>query len=126
MKARNTFATIILGTLLLGGCATLQSNSSFKAGKTQANEDIPNGILAIEQAGFLMKFDEEYVRLLKQKYGIEVRRVAFCVVHEDVEEHMRGYNKVAEAEIARRFGKGCLLKAEQQAQALYEARPRAH
>jgi hypothetical protein len=126
MKARNTFATIILGTLLLGGCATMQSNSSFKAGKTQANEDIANGILAIEQAGFLMKFDEEYVQLLKQKYGVEVRRVAFCVVHEDVEEHMRGYNKVAEAEIERRFGKGCLLKAEQQAQALYEARPRAH
>ncbi len=108
------------------GCVTTPSNPAFEAGKAQAQADIANGVLAIEQAGFLMRFDEEYVRLLKQRYGIEVRRVAFCVVHEEVEEHMRGYNKAAGAEIERRFGQDCLSKAEHEAQALYEAKTRGH
>src|SRR5438874_789883 len=69
MKPRDTFVIAIFATLILAGCATAQSNSAFRAGKAQAKEDIANGVLAIEEAGFLMRFDEEYVRLVKQRYG---------------------------------------------------------
>jgi hypothetical protein len=125
MRLRDALATVIAATLFLDGCATTPNNPAFEAGKAQAQEDIAKGVLAIEQAGWPMRYDQEYVRLLKRKYGIEVRRVADCVVHEDVEGHMRGYNKVAEAEIERRFGMDCLSKAEHQAQTSYEAKTRA-
>ena|SRR5436190_3062561 len=126
MRLRDKLAAVITATLLLAGCATTPSNPAFEAGIAHAQADIANGVLAIEHAGWPMRYDQEYVRLMKQKYGIEVRRVADCVVHEDVEEHMRGYNKVAEAEIERRFGKDCLSQAEHQAQTSYEAKTRAH
>src|ERR1043166_771629 len=76
MRLRDALATVIAATLFLDGCATTPNNPAFEAGKAQAQEDIAKGVLAIEQAGWPMRYDQEYVRLLKRKYGIEVRRVA--------------------------------------------------
>jgi hypothetical protein len=125
MKRSIALVAVIAAILLLDGCVTAPTNPAFEAGKAQAQEDIANGILAIEHAGFPMRYDGEYVRLLKHRYGFELRRVAYCVVHEEVEEHMRGYNKIAHAEIGHRFGEGCLSKTMQEAEASYETNNRA-
>jgi hypothetical protein len=122
MNRRSILAGFLLVALFCAGCGTTQNRSAYKAGKADAKKDVANGVLAVEACGFPMKADGEYVRLLMRRHGIEVRRVGNCIISEEVDEHMRGYNKVAEATIERRFGKDCLSNAAVEAQALYEAK----
>ena len=125
MKIRCIFATSLFLAVLLG-CASTDGRRSYRAGKQDAKSDVSKGILAIEELGWPPPSEHEYTQLLDRQYSITVRRVGYCVVSEQTDEHARGYNKVAEAEIERRFGKKVLEKAVEQAQKSYEAKKELH
>jgi hypothetical protein len=129
MKAH--FLASLLTVLWITGCAfndqvkepdssMTYSRRAYHAGRAAAERDIKHGILAVESAGLRAEWSSEYVRLLKQRYGIEDRGVAGCIVDDKIIGHMRGYNEVSDAEITRRFGPNVFERTAKEARALYK------
>lgn len=78
---------------------------AYRAGEAQARKDIATGILVIEESGFGAGGGPEVQRILRERYHIEVKAVAGCIVDEGIVGHEAGYNGVSEPEIDRRFGR---------------------
>jgi len=76
---------------------------AYLRGRADARRDIRDGQLAIEVSGFgagATGIEQK----LKDRYGVETRAVAGCIVDDQILGHQWGYNVVAGAEIARRSG----------------------
>jgi hypothetical protein len=96
-------------TVGLTACGILQaetpaSGAAIALGEKEAKNDLGQGKLAVESYGKPVIFRETYQKLLKQRYGIEVRTVAGCAVDDQIAGHAEGYNKAMNAEIQKRFG----------------------
>jgi len=86
-------------------------------GRADARKDLQAGKLAVEVMGPPPPmWMDAYQRLAKERYGIEHRWVAGCMVGSRVMGHADGYNEIMEAEIERRFGKDALKKTADEAQ----------
>lgn len=96
------------------------SQADYEQGRADAQKDISHGVLAYEFAGLPAPTDDELIRLMKERYNIEMRRVAGDEVLIDRISHMIGYNEIALPEIQRRFGKDILQKVADEAKANYE------
>jgi len=97
-------AAVIFG--LPAGCtlSPLSATRFFSAyvrGRADARRDIDAGVIAVEVSGFGAGGFEKQ---LKDRYGIDTRVVAGCVVNETILGHERGYNAVSAVEIKRRVG----------------------
>jgi hypothetical protein len=112
-----------LWLLLMAGFAHGQkapagySQADYERGRTDAQNDVSRGVLVYEFAGLPAASDDEEIRLLKERYHIELRRVAGEEIRIDAISHMVGYNEISLPEIERRFGKGILEKVDQEAKA---------
>ena len=111
---------LICGTLLIGTVASRTnpgdlveaadgqrySRSAYEAGRRDAERDIHEGRLVIETyGGPWPAWLHECAKLLDQRYGIQFRDIAGCIVDSQIIGHERGYNEVSRAEIHRRFGR---------------------
>ena len=103
---------------------TPYSKTAYQAGRMAAETDLRAGRLVIEDYGFPRKGQPEYAEILKQRYQIELRRVAGDVVDRRAYGHAFGYNDVSEPEIKRRFGNDLLEKAQQEAAKHYDEQQR--
>jgi len=77
--------------------------AAYWHGRADAKKDVQNGHLAVEVyggPGFLVPLFHE----LKERYGVEARPVAACVVDDQILGHAAGYNRISAAEVKRRFG----------------------
>jgi hypothetical protein len=74
---------------------------AYVRGRADAHRDIRDGQLIIEVSGFGAG---SIAKPLKDRYGVETRVVAGCVVDDTILGHERGYNVVSAAEIKRRSG----------------------
>ena len=74
---------------------------AYVRGRADAHRDIRDGHLTIEVSGFGAGAVE---KPLKERFGVETRVVAGCVVDDAILGHERGYNVVSAAEIKRRAG----------------------
>ena len=77
--------------------------NAYRTGRADAEKDVAAGTLAIEEYGFGAGYGP-YVELLCERYQIEIRPVAACIVNERILGHAAGYNKVSEREIDQRVG----------------------
>jgi hypothetical protein len=100
MKRSTPYFSLALLCILATGCASL----SERSGRADARRDLANGVLAKERFGLPVVCINEYSELLRERYRIELRSVAGCVVDSRILGHARGYNGVMVAEIERRFG----------------------
>jgi len=81
------------------------SRSAYEAGRRDAQKDIRENHLVVEMfGGPLPPWNADWVKLLDERYHIEVREVSGDVVDYQVLGHARGYNEISKAEIQRRFG----------------------
>jgi hypothetical protein len=64
----------------------------------------------------------EYRTILSERYGIEMRTIAGCVVTSGVLRYAERFNAVMEPEIRRRYGDNVFDAAEEEAGARYSAR----
>ena len=78
--------------------------TAHRAGRAEAKKDIASGILAIEESGLGAGGGPD-VDILRERYNIEVRALAQCIVNETILGHQDGYNSVAGPEIDRRIGR---------------------
>lgn len=74
---------------------------AYVRGRADAHRDIRDGQIALEVSGLGAG---GIAKPLKDRYGIDTRVVAGCVVDDTILGHERGYNVVSAAEIRRRFG----------------------
>jgi hypothetical protein len=95
------------------------SQEDVEKGRSDAKSDLSRGILAYETASRPEPSDDEYVKLLAERYHIEVRRVLGWEIVTDnlstIIGHMAGYNEIAIPEIENRYGKGILQKVADEA-----------
>jgi hypothetical protein len=116
---------VVFVSLLTDGIVQAQNapagypQADYQRGRTDAQNDISRGVLVYEYAGLPAPTDEEETRILKERYHIELRRVAGDEVRIDAISHMVGYNEISLPEIQRRFGKDILQKVDEEAKANY-------
>jgi len=87
------------------------------AGIREANRDIRANHLAIKMYGLPSPSRPLFTRLLHERYGIELRTVAGCLVSDHELAGWNAYNSVMEAEITRRFGADAIQKTFTEAEA---------
>ena len=97
------------------------SRSAYERGRADARADIRAGRLVLEDYGFPRKGQREFADILRQRYGVELRRVASDIIDYTAYGHAFGYNDVSRPEIERRFGVGVIQKAETEAAGHYRA-----
>jgi hypothetical protein len=95
--------------------------SAYLAGRTEAKKDVGTGVLVIEESGFGAGGGPHVQRILRDRYGVEIRGVAGCVVNERIMGHEDGYNSVSQSEIDRRFGHERVEAAREEGNRLQQA-----
>jgi hypothetical protein len=73
-------------------------------GLMAANFDVRRGHYKILVYGLPVAWRSEYVRLLKERYGIETQTVALCIVSEALRSYSDNYNAVSTSAANRKFG----------------------
>jgi hypothetical protein len=94
---------------------------AYFSGRSEAKKDIAAGVFVIEAAGFGAGRDQ----ILWERYHVDVRAIAGCVVNNTILGHLAGYNSVSEPEIYRRFGRDKIEAAEEESRQLAMARTKA-
>lgn len=123
MKTLVHLACALAAVFLCSACA-LVSSASAQRGRSDARADLRAGRLAIETFGLPPRDRPIYHRLLKERYGIEPRVVAGCIVNDSILGHVRGYNEVMREEIQRRFGANVFERTAEEARRIYARNPR--
>lgn len=95
--------------------AAVGESSEFKAayrsGRADAERDIRRNYLGVEEYGKTPVFADNYAKVAEHRFGVHVKRVAGCVVDDQILGHAKGYNEISESEIRRRFGRDVLVEA---------------
>lgn len=86
--------------------------SAYWAGRTEAKKDVAAGIMAMEVYGF--GGGGPGAQILRDRYRIEIRPVAGCLVDEEILGHAAGYNGIAKPEIDRRVGQDRIAAAQKE------------
>jgi len=98
-------AAWIAGILALLVCAELvRENTAQTRGRLAAHFDVWRGHYVVLAYGLPPPTRPEYAKLLRQRYGIEVRTVALCMVSETLTSYADSYNEVSAAAANRKFG----------------------
>jgi hypothetical protein len=69
-----------------------------------ARYDVGHGHYRILAYGLPPGWRSEYARLLKERYGIEMRTVALCIVSETLRSYVDSYDEVSAAAANHKFG----------------------
>ncbi len=113
--------------LLLCGCMTAAYYSGRNSGRADASRDLENSVVVLGTGGLLLRNEREFPRLLRERFGIEERRLAGCLMTDRSKGYEAGYHQIMDAEIERRFGTNIWERIEQareDARKLYEEKLR--
>ncbi len=94
--------------------------SAYWAGRADAKNDTAAGIMAREVYGFGAGFGPG-PDILRNRYNVEMRAVAACVVDAKIVGHAAGYNEIADREIDRRVGLARIEAAMEEGTRIAEA-----
>ena len=92
----------LVGSVIL--LSELLYASASARGQLVANFDMARGHYQILGYGLPTPERGEYVRPLRERYGIEFRAVAFCRVSHSLVSYANAYNDVVRAGAVRKFG----------------------
>ncbi len=114
---------LVVATLLsFAGCAgtsDLSSPVAYRRGTRDGKEELKKGVLAVESFGLLAPWTPTYVRILKERYGVEDRIVTGCSVDNDIVGHADGFNTVTKRAITEKYGKDVFAEAATEARSEY-------
>jgi len=107
---RKAFAVLVIlaigsGILFYSSWKDGLKADPYKTGRELAERDIAAGNLSLKGYGPPRPaWHRDYVKLLKERHGIEVVGVAGCTVTPEFSEEVKGYNDRMNQEVASRFG----------------------
>jgi hypothetical protein len=90
---------------------TQEFAQALAEGKDEAIRDLSQGKLIIKVTGMQMQGEARNHRRIYRRYRIRMNRVAGCIVTNEVDGNVRGYNEVMEKAIEEKYGKGFLDKS---------------
>lgn len=109
---RRIFLLSLLGIPMM---AAADDQKDLEQGRADALKDIAAGKLAWHNLGFPTPWRLDFSKILKEKYGVESKEVGDCEPNMPLARHTKAYNETMKAEIEKRFGKGVVEKAEEEA-----------
>jgi hypothetical protein len=118
-------ALIALGVLVVGGGWGWEFSASLR-GRAAAHFDVARGRYQILGYGLPAAWQPEYAWLLRQRYGIEYRAVAGCIVSRSLVDYVDGYDSVSAAAAKRRFGRDVFRECSADASMHWEHRAAAN
>lgn len=74
-------------------------------GQLAARFDLTRGHYKVLTLGLPTSWRPEYSHLLRERYGIEMRVVAGCLVSQSLLAYVKGYNRVSMSAANRKFGR---------------------
>ena len=85
-------------------------------GRVDAKCDLKQGRLTVKLTGMGFQAEDPYREILRKDYGIELERVASCLVNAELVDYVEGYNAVMVEAVEERFGAEALEKSLAQAE----------
>ncbi len=85
-------------------------------GKVDATIDVREGHYRVLGYGLADRSRSEYARCLRERYNIEYRTVAGCIVSESLISHVRAYHSVVAEAANRKFGHNVFQECAEQAE----------
>src|SRR5271165_1926414 len=103
IRNHKKLAAVIVLAFLFAGFLGWDSSDRTR-GKIMAHFDVAEGHYAMLIYGLSAGSHSEAARLLRERYGIELRVVAGCIVTKPLIAYIDGYNMVSTAAACRKFG----------------------
>ena len=94
----------ICATFVLLALCSLWSLNALIRGNLAARIDIRRGRYQVLGFGLPVPSQPEYARCLRERYDIEFRAVAGCIVSDSLISYVNGYDSVVSEAASRRFG----------------------
>jgi hypothetical protein len=91
-------------------------------GRFAARRDVARGQYVELSYGLPPEWLPEYARLLRARYGVELRSVAGCIVSEELIAYVNGYDEISADAVNRKFGRDVFKECEVNAQENWERR----
>ena len=114
-KRRLLIAAVALTLFAVG-----RWHSAYLHGALDAWVDRARGQSKFKSYGYVMGWEGEYRRLLRDRYGVTVEPVAGCLVTEDLVRYVHGYNDVSCARLQARFGKDIFAECKKEARTAWK------
>ncbi len=90
-----------------------------------ARFDIARGHYSVLGYGLPPRGVTEYQQILQQRYGIEYKQVALCIVSESLVSYVDAYNGVSGAAIKRKFGPDVFKQSRDEATKRWQEKHKA-
>ena len=114
-------SVLVLVSLLAG--LILWPVTAGVRGELAASFEVAQGRYRVLAFGLPAPGHDEYERILRERYGIEMRRVAGCVVSRWQVAYWEGYNSVSVDAANRKFGHDVFQESDAEAGRMWRARP---
>ena len=111
-----TVTTVLVAILILGWCFL-----AYPRGVIVAWVDYTRGHYEVQTFGYPAPWAWEFRRLIQERYGVEVKAVAGCVVSPQLVWYVHGYNSVSCSRLRKKFGKDILAECVKEAQAAWQS-----
>jgi hypothetical protein len=115
---RTVLSVAVLTCLVLA--SLVWSASASLRGTLVARLDIAQGHYQELGFGLPVPWRDDYARLLQNRYGIQFRAVAGCVVSPEEVAYVEAYNRESTAAAQRKFGRNVFEEAEKEARETWE------
>jgi hypothetical protein len=104
VRNHRKLATIMGVVIVVAAAWMLSDATAFIRGELLARVDVARGRYVVMGYGLPAPGVPEYTRLLRERYGVEYRPVAGCLVSKSLISFVSAYNSVSTAAAKRRFG----------------------
>lgn len=118
-KRRSKVLATITITIVLLLVIWIWDLTAAARGGLMARFDLARGRYAVLAYGLPLGGSDEYARLLKERYGIERRQIALCIVDKSTMAYADSYNQLSVAAAQRKFGQGIFEQTRQDAQRMW-------
>lgn len=116
-------ALLAFGAIVLLAFAWFESASA--RGRWVARFDLARGHYVVLGYGLPPRGVVEYKQILQQRYGVEYRQVALCIVSQSLISYADAYDKVSAAAIESKFGQDVFKASWDEANKEWEGKHKA-
>jgi hypothetical protein len=95
--------------------------STYPRGVLMAHLDHARGHYEVQTAGLPAPWEWDFARLLEERYGVQLNRVAGCNVPHSLRSYITGYNSVSVRLLEEKFGKDIFPECAAEARVMWEA-----
>jgi hypothetical protein len=120
VKVRKKTALIVGVLALVVSAELFREYTAPMRGRLMAHYDVWRGHYAVLAYGLPSPWRPRYSQLLRERYGVEVRTVALCIVSETLRSYADSYDEVSAASANQKFGHDVFKECAEAARSQWE------